>query len=96
MVKTPTCSNHLMNSESKSSTIGSEIKFLWSPNDIKTVCLIQGTVCNDLSKSCASGKKAWNRRKITVKELTILQHWGKDHLEKLPESLVFDPKQNEI
>ena len=47
---------------------------------MKTVCLIQGTVCNDLSESCTSGTK----------------HWGKDHLEKLPESLVVDPRKNEI
>ena len=33
---------------------------------------------------------------VTVKELIILHHWGKDQLIKLPESLVVEPKQNEI
>ena len=32
---------------------------------------------------------------VTVKELIILQHWGEDHLEELPESLVVDLRQNE-
>ena len=33
---------------------------------------------------------------VTVKELIILHHWGEDHLEELPESLVVDLWQNEI
>ena len=37
MVKNPTCSNHLTNGECKVSTLGSEIKLLRSPNDMKTV-----------------------------------------------------------
>ena len=51
MVKNPTCSNHLTNGEPKVSTLGSEIKLLRSPNDMKTVHLIQETVCNDLNES---------------------------------------------
>ena len=96
IIETSTYSNHLKNSKSKSGTIGSEIKFLWSPDAKETICLIQGTVCKESSRSYTSGKEAWNRHMVTVKELIILHHWSKNHLEKLPESLVIDPKQNEI
>ena len=31
-----------------------------------------------------------------VKNLIILHHWGEEHLEKLPESLIVDLRQNKM
>ena len=94
--KISTYSKYLKNSKSKAGTIGSKVKFLWNPDSKETMYLIQGTVCKELSSSYTSGKEARSRNMVTVEELIVLHHWGKDHLEKLPESLVVNPRPNEI
>ena len=93
IIKTHTYSNYLKNSKSKAGTIGSKIKFLWSPDSKETMCLVQGTVCKKLSSSYSSWKETRSRNMVTVKELIILHHWGEDHLEELPESLIVDLRQ---
>ena len=94
--KTPTNSKCLDNTKPRAGAIGSKIKFLWSPDSKKTMCLVRGTVCKKLNSPNTSWKETRSGNMAIVKELIVLHHWGEEHLKELPESLTVDLRQNEI
>ena len=96
IIKTPTNSKCLDNTKPRAGAIGSKIKFLWSPDSKKTMCLVRGTVCKKLNSSNTSWKETRSGNMAIVKELIVLHHWGEEHLKELPESLTVDSRQNEI
>ena len=74
--------------EPKEARIGTIVRFLWNPGNGTTFCWMQGEIDKRVDKYNESKEKKWRTNKVRVKNLMIVNYWGDDCPETLPETLV--------
>ena len=71
--------------EPKEATIGTIVCFLWNPGNGTTLCWMQGEIDKRVDKYNESKEKKWKTNKVRVKDLMVVNYWGDDYPETLPE-----------
>ena len=74
---------------------GTIIRFLWNPETGNTYCWIQGEVRSTSVSEIKSKKGTIKTNKVTLKNLVLVECYGEDYGEKLPEiiKIELNPQQ---
>ena len=78
----------LPEADPKKATIKSILRFLWNPGNGTTLCWLQGEIAGRVDKYNYSQERQWKTNKVKVKDFKVVNYWGNDCPETLPETLV--------
>ena len=86
----------LTSAEPKSATIGSLVRFMWNPGTGSSSCWVQGEIYKRIDTFKDARKERWDSNKVVIRNLVIINHWGEEHLERLPNSMIINLHRNQI
>ena len=84
----------LTNTEPKDAKIGAIVRFMWNPGNGTTLYWLQGEIDKRVDKYNRSKDLNWKTNRVRVKDLKVINYWGEDNPETLPETVVVNLKSN--
>ena len=83
----------LTNTEPRDAKIGAIVRFMSNPGNGSTLYWLQGEIDKRVDKYNRSRDKDWSTNRIRVKDLKVINYWGEDCPETLPETVVVNLKR---
>ena len=84
----------LSNTEPKDAKLGAIVRFMWNPGNGTTLYWLQGEIDKRVDKYDGSKELKWQTNRVRVKNLQVIDFWGEDRPQTLPETVVVNLKSN--
>ena len=66
---------------------------MWNPGNGTTLCWLQGDIDKRVDKYNKSRNQNWRTNRVRVKDLKVINYWGEDYPETLPETVIVNLKE---